>query len=160
MASVSAPGGRTGGGGKKPLNVDLNLVPFIDLLTCLICFLLMAAVWIQIGKISVTQSGQGAPTEQTPEERQQLNLVVAITPQGFLLTGNGQTLEGGDILKKDDQYDYERLGAKLKEVHGLFPDKNDIVVMSEDTIEYKDLINTMDVCLANEFPNISVSGTI
>lgn len=160
MASVSAPGGRSGGGGKKPLNVDLNLVPFIDLLTCLICFLLMAAVWIQIGKISVTQSGQGAPTEQTPEERQQLNLVVAITPQGFLLTGNGQTLEGGDILKKDDKYDYERLGAKLKEVHGLFPDKNDIVVMSEDTIEYKDLINTMDVCLANEFPNISVSGTI
>jgi biopolymer transport protein TolR len=159
MASVSAPGGRSGGG-KKALNVDLNLVPFIDLLTCLICFLLMAAVWIQIGKISVTQSGQGAPTEQTPEERQQLNLVVAITPQGFLLTGNGQTLEGGDILKKDESYDYERLGAKLKEVHGLFPDKNDIVVMSEDTIEYKDLINTMDVCLANEFPNISVSGTI
>ena len=159
MASVSAPGGRSGGG-KKALNVDLNLVPFIDLLTCLICFLLMAAVWVQIGKISVTQSGQGAPTEQTPEERQQLNLVVAITPQGFLLTGNGQTLEGGDILNKDESYDYDRLGAKLKEVHGLFPDKNDIVVMSEDTIEYKDLINTMDVCLANEFPNISVSGTI
>ncbi len=159
MANVSAPGGRSGGG-KKALNVDLNLVPFIDLLTCLICFLLMAAVWVQIGKISVTQSGQGAPTEQTPEERQQLNLVVAITPQGFLLTGNGQTLEGGDILKKDESYDYDRLGAKLKEVHGLFPDKNDIVVMSEDTIEYKDLINTMDVCLANEFPNISVSGTI
>jgi len=159
MASVSAPGGRSGGG-KKSLNVELNLVPFIDLLTCLICFLLMAAVWVQIGKISVTQSGQGAPTEQTPEERQKLNLVVAITPQGFLLTGNGQTLEGGDILKKDSQYDYERLGAKLKEVHGLFPDKNDIVVMSEDTIQYQDLINTMDVCLANEFPNISVSGTI
>ena len=31
--------------------------------------------------------------------------------------------------------------------------------MSEDTIQYQDLINTMDVCLANDFPNISVSGT-
>jgi biopolymer transport protein ExbD len=120
----------------------------------------MAAVWVQIGKISVTQSGQGAPTEQTPEERERLNLVLAITPQGFLITGNGQTLEGGDILKKDNQYDFERLGTKLKEIHGLFPDKNDIVVMSEDSINYQDLINTMDVCLANEFPNISVSGTI
>lgn len=159
MGAVAAPGGRSSGG-KKQVNVELNLVPFIDLLTCLICFLLMAAVWVQIGKISVTQSGQGAPTEQTPEDRQRLNLVVAITPQGFLLTGNGQTLEGGDILKKDNQYDYERLGQKLKEVRGLFPDKNDIVVMSEDSIKYQDLINTMDVCLANEFPNISVSGTI
>ena len=158
MGAVSAPGGRSSG--KKSLNVELNLVPFIDLLTCLICFLLMAAVWIQIGKISVSQSGQGAPTEQTPEERERLNLVVAVTPQGFLITGNGQTLEGGDILKKDNQYDFERLGTKLKEIHGLFPDKSDIVVMSEDSINYQDLINTMDVCLVNEFPNISVSGTI
>lgn len=158
MGAVAAPGGRSSG--KKSLNVELNLVPFIDLLTCLICFLLMAAVWVQIGKISVTQSGQGAPTEQTPEERERLNLVLAITPQGFLITGNGQTLEGGDILKKDNQYDFERLGTKLKEIHGLFPDKSDIVVMSEDSINYQDLINTMDVCLANEFPNISVSGTI
>jgi len=138
--------------------VDLNLVPFIDLLTCLICFLLMAAVWIQIGKISVTQSGQGAPAEQTPEQRQRLNLVVAITPQGFLVTGNGTTI--ADILKKDNEYDSKTLGTKLKEIHGQFPDKNDIVVMSEDSINYQVLIDTMDVCLANEFPNISVSGTI
>lgn len=32
--------------------------------------------------------------------------------------------------------------------------------MSEDSINYQVLIDTMDVCLANEFPNISVSGTI
>ncbi|NMB76343.1 MAG: biopolymer transporter ExbD [Myxococcales bacterium] len=158
MASVSAPGGRSGG--KKNLNVEFNLVPFIDMLSCLICFLLMAAVWVQIGKISVTQSGQGAPTEQTPEQRMQLNLVVAITPQGFLITANGQTLQDGDILKSGNRYDYDRLGKKLKEIHSQYPDKNDIVVMSEDSIKYEDLISTMDVCLANEFPNISVSGTI
>jgi len=157
MGSVSAPGGRSGGG-KKSLNVELNLVPFIDLLTCLICFLLMAAVWIQIGKISVSQSGTGAPTEQTPEERQRLNLVVAITPQGYILTGNAQTI--ADILKKDDKYDKKALGTKLKEIHGQFPDKSDITIMSEDSINYQVLIDTMDVCLANDFPNISVSGTI
>ncbi|RME30315.1 MAG: biopolymer transporter ExbD [Deltaproteobacteria bacterium] len=156
MASISAPGGRSSGG-KKQLNVELNLVPFIDLLTCLICFLLMAAVWIQVGKISVTQSGQGAPTEQTPEQRQQLNLVVTITPQGLIVTGNGQTIK--DIVKKDNAYDFHTLGTTLKEIHGQFPDKNDIVVMAEDSIQYQDLINTMDVCLANDFPNISVSGT-
>jgi biopolymer transport protein ExbD len=159
MASVSAPGGRSSGG-KKSLNVELNLVPFIDLLTCLICFLLMAAVWVQIGRISVTQSGQGAPAEQTPEQMEKINITIAVTAQGFLITGNGQTLPGGDILKKDNQYDFKRLGTKLKEIKGEFPDKEDIVVMSEDVIKYQDLINTMDVCLANQFPSISVSGTI
>ena len=158
MGSVSAPGGRSSG--KKNLNVELNLVPFIDLFSCLICFLLMAAVWVQIGSISVSQSGQGAPTEQTPEEQQKINITIAITAQGFLITGNGQTLPGGDILKKDNQYDFERLGTKLKELKGEFPDKSDVIVQSEDSIQYQDLINTMDVCLANEFPNISVSGTI
>ncbi|MBN2495764.1 MAG: biopolymer transporter ExbD [Deltaproteobacteria bacterium] len=156
MASTEAPGGKSSG--KKPLNVDLNLVPFIDLLTCLICFLLMAAVWIQIGKISVTQSGTGAPSEQTPEDRQRLNLVVAITPQGYIIRGNNTTI--ADILKKDDSYDKKTLGSKLKEIHGQWPEKNDIVVMSEDGISYQVLIDTMDVCLANDYPNISISGTI
>ncbi len=27
-------------------------------------------------------------------------------------------------------------------------------------VRYEDLVNVMDVCLANSFPNISVSGTI
>jgi biopolymer transport protein TolR len=158
MANVSAPGGRSGSG-KKALNVDLNLVPFIDMLSCLICFLLMTAVWVQIGKISVTQSGQGA-IDSPPQDRNRLNLVVAITTNGFFVTGNGTPFPDGDITKKDNEYDFDRLGKKLKEIHGSFPDKNDIVVNSEDAIKYQDLINTMDVCLANSFQNISVSGTI
>lgn len=157
MANVSAPGGRSSGG-KKSVNVEFNLVPFIDLLTCLICFLLMAAVWIQIGKISVTQSGQGPSQDQNMDQKEQVNLTVAITPQGYLITENGQKIF--DILKKDDRYDLGALGSRLSELHNNYQDKKDIVVMSEDTIRYEDLVNVMDVCLANEFPNISVSGTI
>lgn len=155
MASVSAPGGRSAGG-RRSVNVELNLVPFIDLLTCLICFLLMTAVWQQIGKISIVQSGRSASTEapSTPA----LSLVVAITPQGYLLTGNGTVI--ADILKKDADYDKRRLGQKLQELHGAFPDKRDIIVMSEDSIAYQELVDALDVCLANEFPDISVSSTI
>ena len=35
-------------GGKRELNSDINLVPFIDLLSVCICFLLIAAVWLQL----------------------------------------------------------------------------------------------------------------
>ena len=157
MGAVAAPGGRSTG--KKKLNTELNLVPFIDLLTCLICFLLMTAVWVQLGKISVTPSGGPSP-EQVVEHTCGVHLVLALTPQGFLLSGNGQTLQGGDILKKDNNFDFDRLGKKLQQVQSEFPEKNDIVLMSEDGIRYQDLIDTMDVCLANEFANISLSGTI
>lgn len=154
MGAVNLPGK----GGKKSLNFDLNLVPFIDLFTCLICFLLMTAVWVQIGSISIRQSGQGLPTELNEEQRNTINLVLTITPQGFLLTGNGATI--ADILKSGPQYDFAKLGQELKNFHQGNPEKNDIVVISEDTIKYQEVINTMDVCLANNFPNISVSGTI
>lgn len=54
------------GNGKKSLNVDVNLVPFIDLLSTLICFLLIAAVWLQLGSVNVKQAyGTGGSAEKT-----------------------------------------------------------------------------------------------
>lgn len=61
MASIGSEGSR---GGKRNLNAEINLVPFIDLLSMCICFLLMTAVWIQIGSMQVKQShGTDAPSD-------------------------------------------------------------------------------------------------
>jgi biopolymer transport protein TolR len=43
-------------GGRKSLDAEINLVPFIDLLSVCICFLLMTAVWIQLSTVQVKQS--------------------------------------------------------------------------------------------------------
>ncbi len=57
MISGSQHGGR-----RRSLDAEVNLVPFIDLLSMCICFLLMTAVWIQIGTMQVKQShGTDAP---------------------------------------------------------------------------------------------------
>ena len=42
------PAPESGKKGKKALDATLNLVPFIDLLSCCISFLLITAVWTQI----------------------------------------------------------------------------------------------------------------
>lgn len=55
--------GQGGKGGKKPLDTAINLVPFIDLMAVTIAFLLMTAVWTQIGRLQVSQSG-GPTAEQ------------------------------------------------------------------------------------------------
>lgn len=46
----------SGGSGRRSLNTEVNLVPFIDLLSVCICFLLMTAVWIQLGVLDVKQT--------------------------------------------------------------------------------------------------------
>ena len=55
--AVSIDGG--GGNRKKPLNAELNLVPYIDLLTCMVAFLLITAVWTQLARLKVDQRGEG-----------------------------------------------------------------------------------------------------
>ena len=61
--AVSIDGG--GGDRKKPLNAELNLVPYIDLLTCMIAFLLITAVWTQLARLKIDQRGQGPGTKRT-----------------------------------------------------------------------------------------------
>ena len=81
----------TGGkGGKKPLNADLNLVPYIDLLTCMVAFLLITAVWSQLARLEAHQKGQGQAGEDTPPEKV-FKLVVLVNDSGFNLVADQDT---------------------------------------------------------------------
>jgi biopolymer transport protein TolR len=144
-----------GGGGKKPLNADLNLVPYIDLLTCMVAFLLITAVWSQMARLEASQKGQGQAGEDTPPE-QQVNIVVVVNQDGYnLVVGQEQT----PIPKKGDGYDVEKLATELKKVKDAHPDKNDVKVASEDQIKFETLIFTMDTVLSARFPDISLVDT-
>src|SRR6184192_236292 len=66
MAGAS-PQEHTGKAGKKPLDAAINLVPFIDLLSCCIAFLLITAVWSQVATLDV-QTGGGEPGEVAAAE--------------------------------------------------------------------------------------------
>lgn len=54
--SGGAPGvGSLGRSRRKSLDAEINLVPFIDLLSMCICFLLMTAIWIEVGALPIKQ---------------------------------------------------------------------------------------------------------
>jgi biopolymer transport protein ExbD len=145
----------TGKGGKKPLDAQLNLVPFIDLLSCCISFLLITAVWTQLARMDVQQKGQssaGASDEKPPENVVQLTLF--IDKDGYTFAKS--TGENTPIPKKGDEYDYVKLADTLKDAKTAYPDKNDIMVKSDDDVIYNNIIKTMDVVLSNKFPDVSL----
>lgn len=77
-------GGASGKGGVA--DASLNVVPFIDLLACTICFLLVSAVWTQMSKIDVDQAlpkASKTPPKDPPKPEPKINL--AITPTGYLV---------------------------------------------------------------------------
>ena len=72
-------------GKKKSLDSELNLVPFIDLLSCLISFLLITAVWTQISSLKVAQSG-GVAQEQSEPKEGTIDVRVTMTQKGYILS--------------------------------------------------------------------------
>ena len=51
-------------GRKKSMNFELNLIPFIDVLSTCICFLLVTAVFINLGSFHVNQAVGSAKTNE------------------------------------------------------------------------------------------------
>src|SRR6185436_16819046 len=67
-----------GGGRKRKVNSELNLVPFIDLLSTLICFLLITAVWQQISVVSTNTSSTTSSDSATPPPKDHVDLSLTL----------------------------------------------------------------------------------
>ena len=96
----------TSKGGKKALDAAINLVPFIDLLSCCLSFLLITAVWTQLARMDVTQKGQGAAgsTDEKPPEAQ-----LSLGRRGPVAADLVACRERGERLEREPRAD--RLGA-------------------------------------------------
>ena len=153
------------GGGKKKkksLDAQVNVVPAIDLLSCLITFLLYAAVWTQISRLQVQQLGTRARPSRPAAEQKALIVTLAVSEGGFNLTTSagttfeiptlGRTPEGGV------QFDLKNLGQRLKQLKNDYPDQSAITVQAEDTVAYGDLVSVVDACLAVGLVSVAVSG--
>jgi biopolymer transport protein TolR len=149
--SVPIEGGSGGRGGRKSVDADLLLVPYIDLLTCMVAFLLIAAVWTQLARLEVAQKGQGEVSgDQKPE---QTKLAVLVHQGGFAVIVDR---EQHPVPSKNGAYDYQTLTRELQAVKASHADKSDLQVLSEDPIKFDTLVQTMDVAMAAGFPALSL----
>lgn len=154
MGGAAAPE-PTGKGKKKSLDAIVNVVPFIDLLSCCLSFLLITAVWTQVSKLQVSQSG--GPSDAPPPTDKTLQLTLTITDKGFALAA-GQGGAVVDIPKKGTELDLQALSDKIKEIKGLYPDQHTITVAAEDSVQYNDLVLTIDACIKMGLESVSVQA--
>jgi biopolymer transport protein ExbD len=180
MAGVSVPDSG-GARGKRSLDLEIPLVPFIDLLCSLIVFLLMTAVWSQIARLELKQ-GNAAPPDPTqtatPEPNKQKDLRVELHEKGFTIVEDNKIetpilctaspcnkmekvkdKDGKEVDELKGFYDFVALETKLKEFKTANPDQTNLIVISADTVPYQEVIKTMDTCLVAGLEGLSVSGT-
>jgi len=155
--SHGSPSG--GGEGKKEIDFEINLVPFIDLMTAMISFLLITAVWTQVAKIDVKQTPNMPSEDSTPPppDEEKLSLNVLIKSTGYTVTKKGGTVIK-EIETKGEDFDAITLGETLKQVRAEHPENKDVQVTCEDKVPYEELIRVMDECLKHELTGISVAG--
>ncbi len=139
---------------------DPELVPFIDMLVVCCCFLLMSASLLQTAVIEIslpTTTGAAGASAMTPQAGE-LNLSLIITDEGLRVGGAGAILPL--IPKKKDRFDWDKLTETLKDVKKEYPDQASIIIISEPEIVYDNIIQAMDVCVVEGFPDIALSGQI
>jgi biopolymer transport protein ExbD len=152
MGGINVGGGH---GGKKSVDSEVPLIPFIDLLLCCVMFLLVTAVWNQLARLDANQQqpGQQAPNEPPPEEK--IKVVLQVKATGYVIASTaGDRIE---VPKVGDQYDVEVLREKLQERKRLEPNRRDMTVAPEDGVFYEDVIAAMDTVVGEGFPEMSLS---
>jgi len=151
--AVSIDGG--GGDRKKRLDAELNLVPYIDLLTCMVAFLLITAVWTQLARLKIDQRGQGTSEESEPTDKRQIAVVVH--DDGFnVIVGDDQK----PLPRKAGALDYATLAVELTAVKRAYPDRTDIKVISADGILFDSIVRTMDATMSAGFPDVSLLDAV
>src|SRR6476469_6740357 len=104
MGGVDVGGG--GKGGRKSLDSEVNMIPFIDLLMVTISFLLITAVWSHMARINADAQVPGPPREVEPdkvEPEKQLHIEMR-TPDKFVLIWKQSVtlISTVDVPRKDN----------------------------------------------------------
>jgi len=153
--------GTGGKGKKKALDAQINLVPFIDLMAVTISFLIMTAVWTQIGRLQVSQAGgQTDPNDQQQQDKT-IPLTLTITEKELRLTAGPTAYDPIPVTRDAKQHiDLTKLTERIKEVLTQVPEQKAITLQTEDSVRYDDLVHIIDECIGSGLPSVSVAAAM
>lgn len=148
-----------GGGGGGGLNTELNLTSMIDLMSVLITFLLMTAVWVHIAAIPASVETKGKAAAKTVDKTPVNNKLEV------LVTVHGHKLSWPPTLKmrlpamipktKDGAYDFATLTSSVESVVGAGKELT-AAVGGEDAAEYGAVCESIDAIKAAKLESVAL----
>ncbi len=123
----------------------INLTPMMDILTVLVVFLLISAVFV-----SITIEELAVPTAAGAEAHSMTNFAIEVIVRRAGLEISNGSVVSDRIPKKDDKYDIGELSKTLLRLKAQYPGKLDASVLMEPDINYDHLIEIMDAVRSTE----------
>ncbi len=151
-----------GHGGKRPLNQEIPLIPFIDFLMCLVSFLLITAVWTQMSRINADARVPGPPDPDKELEEQQKEQTLHVEMRGeeefeLVWKEGAQVVTSLKIPRKrtalgKEDFSYPELAEKIAEqwsANGSHRAETDLkrdqaVLHTENNAKFEDVIAVID----------------
>jgi len=141
----------------------INLVPFIDILTILVIYLLVGAVSPHLAALDLNLPSSAMMSE-TPKQPP-LQLTVALRKDGF--TVNDRSGQARSVPRTAKGYNLSQLGAVLAQIKQKYPNETSVTLLLEPDTAYDLLVQVMDTArltparkqseVAQEmFPDISI----
>lgn len=130
---------------------ELNIVPFLDIITNVLMFVLATVAITFTATIETTPP---RPDIRTPTESS-LGLTVLVVPEGFSVKAKGGNVAPGctdtgaglAVPKRGADYDYDALKAcavRLKASASSFADEKDVTISANAQVPYDVVIATLD----------------
>ncbi|MFZ3229663.1 MAG: biopolymer transporter ExbD [Pseudobdellovibrio sp.] len=145
---------------KKHLDFEVNLIPCIDLLSVCICFLLLTAVWLNVGSMNVKQAVGG----QAQEDTQKSPLVwIRMTADGDVNLEVQETNKVPVAQRKihldqvNKQVNWDQFEAAVASLRVLEPGLNTGLILPVATTAYEDIITVLDKLKKNGMTDLGVS---
>jgi biopolymer transport protein ExbD len=133
------------------LEVNLNVTPMIDVLTCLLFFLLLSFGATVVALINSSVPALSDSSGEPETDKLKITITVAISEKGFSLGAQGEAVpaEETDKLAKTfpvtkDGYDFAALNAYALELKQKYKNSDSVILLPDADIPYAVLIKTMD----------------
>src|SRR5262245_32874399 len=117
---------------------EINLVPYMDIVTNIIIFLLAVSVTqVPLGNINASAPtiGVGGGDSSQPE-KPPLNLTITIGANSFIVAGGGGVIPPVPKLA-NGQYDFDGLTSKLAEIKKIEPTETKATLSADAWIPYE-----------------------
>lgn len=133
------------GGGGESTNVELNLTSMIDLMSVLVTFLLMTAVWYQVAAIQASVDAKGKAAPKKPPDTRMNTLAVHVGTNAVKLTwpAGFPARLADKIVGKNGVFDMEGLTNLVAEGMKHNPELT-AAVSGDDKVEYGTVAETID----------------
>ena len=143
-------------GYREIIEGDLEIMPLMNLFVALIPMLLISAVFLNVTVIDMKMPTDASAAEAASDTKKALRLAVTIQDERFVV--EGRSMRTTSVSRSDADAE-DQLAKILADVKAKHPDNEDIIIISQPTTRYDDIILIMDLSREAGMGAVSLLGS-